>query len=51
MKTTIWIKSAAYMTVLASLLWLTPFQTFAHCDALDGPVVKATQQECHQSAF
>ena len=44
MKKTISIKSAAYVTILVSLLWLTPVRTFAHCDGLDGPVVKAAQK-------
>jgi len=44
MKKTISIKSAGYVTILISLLWLSPVRTFAHCDGLDGPVVKAAQK-------
>ena len=44
MKRTIAFKSAAYVTTLVSLLWLAPVTSFAHCDGLDGPVVKAAQK-------
>jgi hypothetical protein len=44
MKKTSLTKSAAYVTILVSLLWFTPVRIFAHCDGMDGPVVKAAQK-------
>jgi hypothetical protein len=44
MKKTSLIKSAADVTILVSLLWFTPVRIFAHCDGMDGPVVKAAQK-------
>jgi hypothetical protein len=44
MKKTLLIKSTAYVTTLVSLLWFAPVRIFAHCDGMDGPVVKAAQK-------
>lgn len=43
------LKSAAVMTALNATVWLNPVKAFAHCDTMEGPVVKASQKALETS--